>query len=256
MNLLEAFELHRKDAIAFIGGGGKASLMLRICQEASAERWKVLLTTTTHMWPKGSHGNFPALLEVRDEKELRQVEQAFLTHGALTVVGNASAIHRMEAPPLPIVERLPAIEALDLLLIKADGARDRSLKGHRSYEPVVPACTTVSVAVVGMDVIGKPLEARHVHHPELVSEWLTVPKGALITEKMVADVILHPKGYLARLRGRVIVFLNKVNSPESARSAGSVAHILVESKRVNRVVLGDTWARGRDEIIKDICLQE
>jgi probable selenium-dependent hydroxylase accessory protein YqeC len=59
---------------------------------------------------------------------------------------------------------------------------------------VIPPCATVVVACAGLEVIGKPLEERYVHRPELVAALAGQELGSTVGPATLARVLLHQQG--------------------------------------------------------------
>ena len=59
---------------------------------------------------------------------------------------------------------------------------------------MIPASATVVVPIVGLDVLGQPLDAEHVHRPEIVAELTGAAPGDPVTPAMIAAVLAHPQG--------------------------------------------------------------
>jgi probable selenium-dependent hydroxylase accessory protein YqeC len=137
------------------------------------------------------------------------------------------------------------------LLNEADGSRMRPFKAPAAHEPVIPAQTTLVVPVVGADVFGQPLDAEHVHRPELVSALSGVPLGAPITPEVVARVLAHPDGGRkgAPAGARVIVMINKVESLADRKPADETAERLLRDPAIDAVVL---TALRRDDPVLEI----
>ena len=53
MELISALRLHATETIAFVGAGGKTTLMFRLAAELAARGSTVVTTTTTHA-PRGA----------------------------------------------------------------------------------------------------------------------------------------------------------------------------------------------------------
>ena len=89
------------------------------------------------------------------------------------------------APALPFEDL--AAEATHVL-VEADGAAGRPLKAHRPWEPVIPACSGMTVCVVGASGIGRP--AMEVCHcPELFCELAGMSADAPVQAEHIARVI-------------------------------------------------------------------
>ena len=45
--------------------------------------------------------------------------------------------------------------------MEGDGAKGKSFKAPREYEPVIPIETTLVIPVLGVDALGQPLDEAH-----------------------------------------------------------------------------------------------
>jgi probable selenium-dependent hydroxylase accessory protein YqeC len=138
------------------------------------------------------------------------------------------------------------------LLNEADGSRMRPFKAPADYEPVIPTQTTLVVPVVGADVFGTPLDADHVHRPELVSALCGAQMGTAITPAIVARVLAHPQGGRKGVPAgaRVVVLINKVDSLRDRAPAHEAAACLLRESAIHSVVLATV--RGEEPVL-EVC---
>jgi probable selenium-dependent hydroxylase accessory protein YqeC len=233
--LLVPLGIVRGDVVAVAGAGGKTTLVFGIAAEARAARLRVLVTTTTHMGTLPEAITGPVFVESEGDPR-PGLAAALARHGLATLLGRRIREDKLEGI-LP--ERVDALApSADLVLVEADGARQRSLKVPASHEPVVPATTTLLVVVAALDVLGMPLGDERVHRPELVAAAVGLPVGAPIDEDVVVAALRHAPGYPARVppRGRSAVFLNKVETDDGWAAAERIARGLVPP--YDRVVAG------------------
>ena len=208
--LLEAFGIER-GVVSIAGAGGKTTLLYRLAAEARAAGRRVLVTTTTHMGiPTGQgpvvHGEAEAMACLASE-------------GRVTLLGRRLRDDKVEgiAP-----ERVDALCAhADVVLVEADGARRRPFKIPADHEPLVPVSTRLLVVVVGLDVLGRALDADHVHRHERVAQAAGQPPGSPVTEETIVRALCAPSGYLSRTPAgaRSAVFLNKAEDAEALVAA-------------------------------------
>jgi molybdenum cofactor cytidylyltransferase len=120
----------------------------------------------------------------------------------------------------------------------------RPFKAPASYEPVIPASTTLVVPVVGLDIIGQPLHTDTTHRPVLVSELSGTPLAEPVTVETVAAIIGHPQGGLKDVpaQARVIPLLNKAEVPARLEAAQAVAARLLGCEQIDSVVIGAVQA--------------
>jgi probable selenium-dependent hydroxylase accessory protein YqeC len=107
------------------------------------------------------------------------------------------------------------------VVVEADGSAHKPFKAPLQHEPVVPQSTTLLVCVVGVDALGQPLDAEHIHRPERVAELTGATLGAPLSAETIAAVLVHPLGPLrdAPAMSRVLILLNKADTPQRREAA-------------------------------------
>lgn len=207
---------------AVVGAGGKTTLLFRLAEEAHAAGRRVLITTTTHMGAPSGRG--PVLFEEAGDVSA-ELQAALDREGRAVLLGRRLRDDKVQgiAP-----ERVDALAALaDVVLVEADGARRRSFKLPAEHEPVVPSASLLVVVVVGLDILGQPLDEAHVHRWERVAEAAGQAMGSAVTEDTLARALLAPSGYLSHVpRGaRSAVFLNKAEGELTAAATRLIARL-------------------------------
>ncbi len=116
------------------------------------------------------------------------------------------------------------------------------LKRPREKEPVIPTSTTLVVAVLGMDGMGRELNEENVFQPERVSKMTGIPIGERLTDEAMSILMIHSGGIFkgAPSSSRVVAFLNKVDIPDGIAKAGSIAQKILKKRhrQIERMVLG------------------
>ena len=251
MRLAEALDVSRGEVVAFVGGGGKTAAMFRLAREIAARGERALTTTTTHIFA-AQIAQAPAHVVAADATR-ETVAAALATHGHVLVVGATDAgSGRAGGVSLELFTLLHDWFPDVCLLNEADGSRMRPFKAPAAHEPVIPVETTLVVPVVGADVFGRPLDAEHVHRPELVSALSGAPLGAPITPEVVASVLAHPDGGCKNVPAgaRVVVLINKVETLPDRKPARDTAERLLRDPAVQGVLLAGV--RGDDPVL-EIC---
>ena len=247
MRLREALDIRRGDIVAFVGAGGKTSLLFRLGHELAQEGWRVVATTTTRMAASelemapstlalGANGN---------RTNVRDVWRRLNAYG-FVLAYNRIARDKVLGLKAHQVEWLADRVNSDALLIEADGARRLPFKAPRPHEPVVPAGATLVVPVVGVDVIGQPLDEQHVYNPAPLSEIYGFAPGMPIYAAWVAQALRHED---IGLRGvppgaRVTALVNKADTALLRARARVVARIALrtregeEEPRIQGVAVG------------------
>ena len=161
---------------AIIGSGGKSTLLKTLGLELMRAGGRVLLCTTTHMFPVAG---------VPWDGSSRRLDAAPWKPGAAHVPGctceacaglvrgsicQAGVLDpetgKLSAPAEPLNE---LAQRFDYVLAEADGSKRLPLKAHAAWEPVIPAATANVVWVVGASGLGKPINEA-VHRPKLFCE--------------------------------------------------------------------------------------
>ena len=173
MRLSVAFRIARRDVITLVGGGGKTTTMFRLAGELTGSGWRVVTTMTTRIFT-GQMAAAPAALVLQDEDNLLvQLPPTLEEHGHVLIAGGIVVERdKVEGISGDLIARIADLPAVDVVIVEGDGSRRLPFKAPAAHEPVIPACSRLVVPIVGVDVIGKPLTADHVHRPQLVLDLL------------------------------------------------------------------------------------
>jgi len=243
-SLAEVLGVHRDSRIAAIGGGGKMPLLLALGSAWAKTGGRPLLVPTTRLANHAERGVPGVRTVVLPAARSAWPPVVFLGGEVLVVTRRGEQPNVLEAIHPGEITALAEQSKADLVLIKADGARGRSLKAHDADEPVLPLDTGLVVAVAGIDAWGSPLDAEHVHHDVLFGERWAIAPGARLEDDAFYAALADPAGYRASVPSgsRYMVFLNKVDRPVRLAVAQRLAHGLHE-RGVGEVAWGDV-ARG------------
>lgn len=239
MLLCQALQVRKGEIIAFVGAGGKTTAMYRLGHELADRGWRVITTTTTMIRPPSREQTPALIMESDGEAATFLAKDALRSRNLVTV-----AAERLEAGgKLKGVE--PGViaslaQVADAVIVEADGAKGLSLKAPASYEPVIPAATTLLIPVVGIDAVGRRLAADAVHRPQLVSALTGLQCGQLIDISTVATLLVHEQGGLkgAPTNALVMPLINKVHDPAALARAREVAGRIKSTPALDRVLVG------------------
>jgi probable selenium-dependent hydroxylase accessory protein YqeC len=250
-DFIRAFGIEPGESLAVIGGGGKVPLLARLAYEWAAAGGQPLLTSTTKIFSFDPPEDYQ-VLEVR-EAGAAGVSRAVRGRGrpgVVTLLGSGEerrAVVRGVEPELVGVAaaELPA----DLTLVKADGSRGRSLKAHKEYEPVIPSCSTLVIAVAGVDIWGRELTAENVHRSELFGERWGYAPGERLDDDVFVRALGEAEGYPRCVPAgtRYAVLLNKADDVADRETAKRLAEALVDRGVV--ALWGDV-KQGRIETVE------
>ena len=239
MMLSEALLKEKDRVVAFVGGGGKTSLMYRLAREIAARGERVVVTTTTHIMAPNDN-DVQSLILSEDRKLIMEQLQYHLKSQNLVAVGSklVSLEGKMKGIEPEWVEEIAELPIPVHVVVEADGSAGRPFKAPADYEPVIPAATNLVVPVVGVDIIGKPFGPDFVHRPERVAAIVDIEYGQPITPEVVARVMLHPKGTAKGAPGqaRVIPVINKVDDRSLLETARDIGRLMLD-EGATRVVI-------------------
>jgi len=246
MKLARALRIAPGEVIALVGGGGKTTAMFQLAAElAHPQKFRVLTTTTTRIFA-AQISRSPAHVTFDPERQtmadiLPQLESALDKFGQVLLIGQADPVSgKAFGVPPEIIDALAATGRFSLIINEADGSRMRSFKAPADHEPVIPACTTLVMPMVGLDVLGQPLTDEAVHRAGLVSRLSGGEPGSPVSAEIIARTLCHPQGGLKNIPAgaRVIPLLNKINGTAELVAGRGVAQKLLTCPAIEAVGLG------------------
>lgn len=235
--LVEALGVAAGETVALVGGGGKTSAMLRLAAELAAQGGRVLVTTTTHIYPPRSP-ELPIVIN-NSLDGLIGAARAALNASPIVVVASArNAEGKLVGIDPGWVDPLRQQLPVTNILVEADGSGGRPFKAPAAHEPVIPLSTDLVVPVVGLSVIGRRLSAEFVHRAERVAALTGIALGGVVTPEVVATVLLHPEGSTrcAPVSARVVPLLNQADDLKRLEAGRLIARELI-ANGADRVVI-------------------
>ncbi len=186
--LLAALGLDKRDAprlVQLMGAGGKTTAMYALAKALQAEGRRVVTTTTTRILPPDPSQSHALLMA----DELEGLEPALSLFGHATIAAERLGDGKLSGITTEQLEDLLARHPLWHVIAECDGSKGRSLKAHAPHEPVLADIDSLVVAVVGLDIIGAPLDEQHVHRAPLLAEHLGVPLSTTLDAPLVARAV-------------------------------------------------------------------
>jgi probable selenium-dependent hydroxylase accessory protein YqeC len=195
--------------VSFIGAGGKTTLLLRLAEELSAAGHKVIVTTTTRIYPPDK---LPLILASTFDKALAELQGTLNTQHPVVIGSEISPDGKLKGLEPDIVNRLFK-ELQVFTLVEADGARGKSLKGFSDYEPLIPSASAFVFAVIGADVLDQKVAETQVHRSAQFCAATGVDAGAAINTRVLAKSYHQMHGIAVRQApsAAVIAILNKTD---------------------------------------------
>jgi molybdenum cofactor cytidylyltransferase len=192
--VVEALGLGRgRQHVAVVGGGGKTTLVHAL---GATLRGRTVLTTTTKMG--ADQDRLVPLLVSPTDAEVA----AAVAPGRPVMVWEGVDGHRaLGVSPQRCDAWFAMADAVDHVVIEADGSRRRPFKAPAPHEPVVPATITLMASVIGVSALGGRI-VEVCHRPELVAGLTGAAPTDELTPARAARVLLHPDGARRALPSR------------------------------------------------------
>lgn len=215
LSLSSSLKLKDPAVISFYGAGGKTTLMLRLAEELAAAKANVVVTTTTKIYKPS---DLPLTIAPTAKEALTNIETCFNSSNLAVLGSRIDPEGKLQGiDPGMIAEIFTALKSF--VLVEADGASRKPLKGYEHYEPVLPPVSAYAIAVAGADVLGQEIGKRWVHRPDKFTAATGIGSGELITGSVLAQAYqyMYAKGKDQTPEAKFIAILNKadlLNKPE------------------------------------------
>ncbi len=241
MNLAQALAVQPGDVVAFVGAGGKTHAMFRLASELVAQGLRVLTTTTTRIAQSElSHAPYTEALgeSIRPPEMLSSLLEQHRHVFLFTRLEDRQRKVR-GMPPAWLDENLVGYPGVDVLLVESDGSRRLPMKAPLPHEPAVPLSANVVVPVIGLDVLGKPLDEKHVYGADHIRKLTGHPLDVPVTPALVAAALMHPRLSLKGVPpgARIMPLLNKVTA-KTLPQAQDIARRVLTDLNIERVLIG------------------
>lgn len=170
--------------IAFVGAGGKTTLIHNCAQEYMQQGKKVFITTSTHMFIEDD-----TLLGGDADRIIRRMDE--------TGCAMAGMPEGAKIVSLPEECYRKVCSHADVTLVEADGSKHMPLKFPSESEPVIYDNVDEIVVVCSLHALGKRI-CDAVHRPELAAKCLDTSSDTVICPVHVQKLIRE--GYLRPLK--------------------------------------------------------
>ena len=222
-----AFDLGESEHIALVGGGGKTTTLWSLARELGGIGPTIVTTTTKSDAPPPTYAFVDWEHPLPDSSLHPLVAQAFRT-SPIIVVGAGVRDGRLHAVSPEIADELFFRCGARYVINEADGARMKPFKAPAEHEPVLASTTTLLVVVVGLDALGLPIDAEHLHRPERIVELTGASPGEPLTADHVAKIVREYETRCADVdeSARFAVLINKADSGAASPGIGSLARAL------------------------------
>lgn len=242
MKIKQAFDIHEREVISLVGGGGKTTLMWAMAREIVQDRDRVITTTTTKIFePLPSQTQY-LLVDKDEERLLKRLLQQIDNYAHITLASQKLTSGKLNGVSPELVVKLARIKQITCIIIEADGAAQKPLKVPNATEPIIPDNTSLVIPVVGIDALGCHLTKDEVFRPEVASELLEVPIGQVMTAELIARLVTHPRGITkgSPAVARIVPFINKVDLNRGLSKGRLLANkiLAINHPQIEYIILG------------------
>ncbi len=242
MNLIESLALEPGEIISLVGGGGKTTLMFALAHELVEAGYRVITTTTTKIYEPTPHDTPLTLLMGKNPLVSESLRKEIDKYKHITVAWERLPAEKLRGISPELIVKMDALKLAPYIIVEADGAKHHSLKAPNTTEPVIPGNTSLVIAVVGIDSLGKTLTEEFVFRPEIASGLLGLPLGSPVTPEVIATLITHPQGITkgSPPHARIIPFINKMDLESNSNRGSELARAILKRNhpQIERVFLG------------------
>lgn len=213
--------------VATVGGGGKTTLLFALAREQLAAGRRAVLTTTTRFTIPKPARELPRVLESDPGVRLAATAAALEASPAVVVGAGLGERGRVLGVEADWPARALGLPGVGLVGVEADGAAGRMFKAPAAHEPVLPDAVDLVLAVAGVTVLGRTLEAAHVHRPERVIALTGARAGEVVGAERVAAVLCHGEGGrkgLPQDASFAVVVTHAAGDPAGARAIADACH--------------------------------
>lgn len=190
----------RPGVTALVGAGGKTTAMLTLAEELSKAGRRVIVTTTTHIFPPDTGQYGP----VFSPEDTAGIAAALERTGLAVAAGPLDERGKLTGVSDAQVEGL--LKLAEYVLVEADGSRRLPCKTPGDREPALPVKTELVVGVLGLKSLNYPLEAV-CFRAGLAARRLGVEPENPVTPELLARLAAEPWGLAKASEGRRFVIL-------------------------------------------------
>ena len=190
----------RPGVTALVGAGGKTTAMLTLAEELSKAGRRVIVTTTTHIFPPDTGQYGP----VFSPEDTAGIAAALERTGLAVAAGPLDERGKLTGVSDAQVEGL--LELAEYVLVEADGSRRLPCKTPGDREPALPVKTELVVGVLGLKSLNHPLEAVCCRAGRAARRLGVEPENP-VTPELLARLAAEPWGLAKASEGRRFVIL-------------------------------------------------
>jgi probable selenium-dependent hydroxylase accessory protein YqeC len=205
--LCDLIELPTRPLIAIIGAGGKTATMYTLADELAQRGKRIITTTTTQIFYPGSDETDMLIVASETDALLETIDEAWQQCHRITVAGTVLRTEKLAGLQPEQPYELLVKSGADVVIVEADGARNRLIKAPAEHEPVIPLQANVALLLMSAEAISQPLSDRIAHRPQLVAKVTGIHMGDILSPAVIARLITSEQGALKHIPETAAAYL-------------------------------------------------
>ena len=224
--------------VALYGAGGKTSLMDRLGRELASQGKRVILTTTTKIYKPRE---YPCIIGSGFKSVAESLAATLTFHSPVVLGRELTSEGKLTGIDPDWPRALLDGDLCDAVLVEADGAAHKPIKGYAVHEPVFPRSATLLIPVLGYDALGIPVDEDHIHRVEAFCTLTGARPGGRVTVHNFLAVMAYMIGIgTERCPGAALVpVINKMDLGGSTRQIRSIQEAFPARGAVDRLLFTD-----------------
>lgn len=254
MKVIKALGLKEPILITLIGGGGKTTTLFKLGEELVLEGESVLLSTTTAMLiPPPSA--YDLRIITKDVNEAKRRVKENVNARRILLGREIIAKNKIKGFAPYEMDEIYKENKNRYFLVEGDGSNGRSLKIPDVHEPQVPLLSSITIIVIGADILGKEINPENVHRPHLI-QGIIQKCGNIVDKNLLLDLISQPLGITKGIpeNSKKVILFNKIKSSDQYEyiynlseeiisknkyKDNKVKNYKVPPREINRILLGE-----------------
>ncbi len=220
-------KIKKGDVVSIVGAGGKTTLLNYLSNKYSLDN-SVLMTTTTKIYSPKNYDYIYHSINFLDTVSLPLKNNLYIV----------APKYKDKLSSLPMEDLETLVKYFDYTFIEADGSRMKPLKGWKDNEPVICAETTVTIGIIDLTQVGRPIDEDLVYEIELFCKLVGKKVGEALTIDDYIKIILKKDGIFKNSKGRKIIFFSKADLMKDLKIIDEIEVRLYDKRFDGEVVMG------------------
>jgi probable selenium-dependent hydroxylase accessory protein YqeC len=181
--------------VSLVGAGGKTSTLFWLAQTLAAGGQRVLVTTTTRMFPPDPKYGATVLIAPDFAQRLDALRGMPFAPSVVALFSHFDASQGKVVGCEPNeIDELKRLAVADVILVEADGARHHALKAPAAHEPCLPGSSNTVIALTGGAPLGRPANPDGIHRWPQFAAITGLCAGDPINQEALGRLLEHPEG--------------------------------------------------------------